>query len=74
MARRSTVLRASGALLEKVDGYARAVEKQTGVTVTRAMAAEALIKLGLRAVTKPRKTVDPLQQLAAAARDAERKR
>lgn len=68
MSRKSTVFRAGGALLGKIDGYAHAVEKQTGVTVTRSAAAEALIKLGLRAVAKPRKSVDPLAQLAAAER------
>lgn len=70
MARKSAVVRASGALVEKIDEYGRSVEKLTGVKVQRQAAAEALIRLGLRAVAKP-KVVDPLQQFAAG---AERKR
>jgi hypothetical protein len=44
------------------------VERTTGVKVARAASAEALIRLGLRAVAKPRKAMDPLEQLAAAER------
>lgn len=65
MGRRAEVLRASGALVEKVNGYAKRIEAETGAKITRAQAAEALIKLGLRAVTR---VVDPLAQLAAAER------
>lgn len=68
MSRRSTVFRAGGALLEKIDEYSRAVERTTGVKVARAASAEALIRLGLRSVAKPRKAMDPLEQLAAAER------
>lgn len=54
MAGRSTVLRASGALVEKIDAYRRKVEKETGVRVQRTAAAEALIRLGLRTVERKR--------------------
>jgi hypothetical protein len=67
MARRAKVFRAGGALLEKIDEYGRAVEKQTGVKVARAAVVEALIRLGLRAVAKPRKSVD-LEMLAGVER------
>lgn len=55
MAGSSTVVRANGSLLRKIDDYARSVERKTGVTVGRQAAAHALIKLGLRVASAERK-------------------
>lgn len=49
-----TALRAEGELLREIDDYAAAIEKQTGVRVTRTAAAEALLRLGLRSVKERR--------------------
>jgi hypothetical protein len=46
---KGTALRVEGELLAAIDDYARTIEKRTGVRVARTAAAEALLRLGIRA-------------------------
>jgi hypothetical protein len=55
MADRNTAFRAGRKLVEHIDAYARRVTKETGIDVTRAQAAVALVKLGLRQANAGRK-------------------
>jgi len=43
-----TVFRASRNLVRDIDEYARRLDKEFGVELTRAAAAQALVRLGLR--------------------------
>jgi hypothetical protein len=48
--KRGTALRVEGELLRAIDAYAKALFVQTGARVTRTAAAEALLRLGIRAM------------------------
>jgi hypothetical protein len=50
--RRAAEISLPARLVDQVDGYARAVKKQSGVEVTRRAAAHALLRLGLREVAR----------------------
>lgn len=55
MSKQSTVIRASGKLLDEVDAYKRHIERETGVRIDRSAAAHALLRLGLRAAARKEK-------------------
>jgi hypothetical protein len=50
-----TVFRASRQVVRDIDEYARRLDRDFGVELTRAQAAQALVRLGLRQTNRDRK-------------------
>lgn len=73
MSKRSSAVKLPSKLTAEVDGFAKSIRKFSGVEVTREQATHALLRRGLRSV-REKTVVDPLQMLALAARETERKK
>lgn len=71
--KRATVVKVPAKLTAEIDGFVRDIRKFSGVEVSREQAAHALLRRGLRSV-REQTVVDPLQMLAMAARETERKK